>query len=425
MNATSKTGGRGGPAVVGPFVQEQIVTRLRQALELARGDLARDVEPVRDLLAEALERVEAAALPLTCAGGALQPAARLTVAALGRAGGEPVSEFLLIPFGEVTVERPVAGESFVFARAHAESAKRWFDRMGRKLAIDYEHQSFEALNTRSDGLRPAAGWIGGLEVRDDGLWAVNVTWTERARTLLGSGEYRYFSPVILWTDEDRTDVAALGPVALTNDPAMHGVTALAASRQSADTEEALDAASGALADEAGRPGVSDSGSERSDSRSESSDLTSEIPDFGSRISEPTEQASVVARSELDAAHAEIALLRQKLAAQEADAFVERGLQLGKILDSTRGDWRADYLRDAQATEARLARAPVLLPPGRVLTLDRAGGVPRWPQSIERATGSHRCGPTRVEPEDLAAYEQALAVGRIVTHGHPRRRATGS
>ena len=44
--------------------------------------------------------------------------------------------------------------------------------MGRKLAIDYEQQSFDRFNTRPDGLRPAAAWIGGLEIRDNGLWAI-------------------------------------------------------------------------------------------------------------------------------------------------------------------------------------------------------------------------------------------------------------
>src|SRR5262249_51765447 len=139
-----------------------------------------------------------------------------------------VGEFLLIPFGDVQVERPLAGGDFVFTREHAAAAVAWFESIGRKLAIDYEHQSFALHNTRPDGLRPAAGWIGGLQIRGDGLWAADVTWTDRARELLAGGEYRYFSPVIFWADEDYASLAALGPVALTNDPAMHGVQPLAA-----------------------------------------------------------------------------------------------------------------------------------------------------------------------------------------------------
>jgi hypothetical protein len=341
---------------VGPFVREQILTRLREALHLATEDLAVNLGRVRELAGEVAQRADAIDLPAAAtAATEAQPSSRLTYAVLAAARGEPANEFLLIPFGEVEVERPVAGENFVFTRGHAEAAQRWFEHMGRKLAIDYEHQSFDRCNTRSDGLRPAAGWIGGLEVRDDGLWAVRVSWTERAAELLRSGEYRYFSPVIFWTDEDHGDLAALGPVALTNDPAMRGVRPLAAARQAAEEED-----------------------------------------------EPL-------RAELETAREEVALLRRQLAAQEADAFVERGLRLGKILDSTSMDWRADYLRDPEETEQRLSRAPTLRPPGRVITLDRRGDVSA-PQHLAKRAAT--VGPWAIDAEDWAAYERAVAAGRV-------------
>jgi len=197
-------------------------------------------------------------------------------------------------------------------------------------------------------LRPAAGWISGLDVRADGLWATDVTWTERARELLSAGEYRYFSPVIFWTDEDQTDVAALGPVALTNDPALHNVPALAAGR----------------ATERGEPD-----------------------------------------DQLTAARAEIDVLRRQLAGQEADAFVERGLRAGKILDSTSLDWRDDYLRDAEEAEARLSRAPILLPQGRIATT-----------TARDDTQSPVLGPAPwgVEDADIAAFDRACAAGRVRT-----------
>ena len=351
-----------GALAIGPFVREQILTRLRAALDLATEDLSVHLDRVRELVREVEERADGIDLMRAAGGDAAgsQPTSRLRCAAFSTARGEPVNEFLLIPFGEVVVERPVAGKSFVFTRGHAESAQHWFDQMGRKLAIDYEHQSFDRFNTRGDGLRPAAGWIGGLEVRDDGLWAVNVTWTERAAELLRSGEYRYFSPVIFWTDEDHGDLAALGPVALTNDPAMRGVRPLAAARQ-------LEA--GAVEAEG---------------------------------------------AELAEAREEIALLRKQLEAQGADAFVERGLRLGKVLDSTSMDWRDDFLRDPGGTEQRLARAPVLRPPGRVITLDRRGEAVRLTagrHGTEGAPlGSNAWG---IDAEDWAAYERAVAAGRVL------------
>ncbi len=379
---------------VGTFARRQLVDRLTQAVALAREAGVARLGSLRDMLEDALARVAALELttPPESEEGAAQPApppAQVTADTEGAAEagvaepacdatpalvashlpgtllatshGEPVDAFLLIPFGTVTVERPVAGGSFRFSRADAEALCAWFARLGRKLAIDYEHQSFDRLNTRADGLRPAAGWIGGLEVRDDGLWAVDVVWTERARALLRSGEYRYFSPVVYWADEERSAIAALGPVALTNDPAMHGVRPLAARRS-----EGL---AGAAADAPATP----------------------------------EDAAVLRRA-LAASEAEVARLRRDLAEHAAEAFVERGLRLGKIVAATRGDWRADYLRDPQAAEARLGRAPVLLPPGRLTTPEEGGGA---------LAGDIAPRPWTTEPDDLAAYGRAAAAGRVV------------
>lgn len=359
--------------------REQVLARLRDVTGVLSGDASVQWDEVHEVLADLVDRI--AALDMTRsmegvaeAGGA---ASCLRGVVLAGGAGQPVEEFLLIPFGEVVVERPCAGSSFVFTRAHADSAKRWFDGIGRKLAIDYEHQSFDRFNTRGDGLRPAAGWIGKLDVREDGLWAVEVAWTERAEELLRSGEYRYFSPVVFWTDEDHTDVAALGPVALTNDPAMRGIQSLAARRQLGSAEEEGDTAG-------------ESGCEQTRAGAES-----------------------VVGTELDEARREIGLLKRKLSGQEADTFVERGMRLGKILDSTSMDWREDYLDDPERTEQRLARAPVLLPPGRVMALDRRGEV-QGLNEAERTFRQHselyrRWG---IGPEDLAAYERAAAAGRV-------------
>ncbi len=371
MNETVMSNSIPPPTLLGSYSRRQLLARLQDALLLARDD-AGDLPQLREVLGDATERVDALLLTQVHPNQSVQPLSRLKLTALAAAHGNPVEEFLLVPFGEVQVERPAAGGSFVFTQQHAESAQRWFEQMGRKLAIDYEHQSFDRLNARSDGLKPAAGWIGGLEVRDDGLWAIDVTWTDRARELLSTGEYRYFSPVIYWADEDQQDVAALGPVALTNDPAMHGVRPLAATRQAnADAETAEPTA--------------DSGDEE-------------------------------LRLALSQAQDEVVALRRELAAQEADSFVERGLRQGKILESTSLDWRADYLRDPEATIERLSRAPVLLPPGRLVCADASGRVQPAPRT--RVVASQGFG-TQLAPEaeDLAAYEQAVAAGRVLTrHG---------
>ena len=153
---------------------------------------------------------------------------------IAKAGGEPAGSFLLVPFGFVQVDNAASGESFAFTRTHAAQAVAWFRSIGRRLMIDFEHQSLGGtFSTRADGLAPAAGWVGGLEVRRDGLWAVDVEWTDQAASLLRRGAYKYFSPVIYWQGGYAVEVESLGPVALTNDPAMRRVPALAATTRKA------------------------------------------------------------------------------------------------------------------------------------------------------------------------------------------------
>ena len=376
------------PKAAGPLdavATEHIMERLREALTLAETGLPDNLERFRELLEEAADQTDSWVLTRITDrfGDVDQPTSRIECSLLARPGGEPLDEFLLIPFGEVRVERAVSGGDFVFTSKHAESAQNWFARMGRKLAIDYEHQSFDRCNARPDGLRPAAGWIGRLEVRDDGLWACDVNWTERARELLRTGEYRYFSPVIYWADEDYSDVAALGPVALTNDPAMRGVQPLAASRREPDD---LRLQTGATDD---RPEAC-----------------------------PTEEddGEALLRAELDALNEEIEVLQKQLAAQEADAFVQEGIRLGKILDSTSMDWREDYLRDSERTHARLKRAPVILTPGRVIDVNQRWEAKRGGVLAARNKTSVEAARHGVEAEDLEAYERALAAGRIQHFG---------
>lgn len=405
-SAPMDTSERGGDALIS-VVPQRLYDGLREAMRLTCEELPEQLPRLREVVQNILARAEAWALTrdlvtgsdeyeppapaprqaaddtpelesfaanqgapaeraVACARGSYASAVtRIGFSMLRSGESQPVNEWLLIPFGQVEVERPLSGENFDFTPKHAQSAKRWFDRLGRKLAIDYEHQTFDAHNTRPDGLRPAAGWIGGLEVRGDGLWAVDVSWTDRAIELLRTGEYKYFSPVIFWTDEDLSDVAALGPVALTNDPAMRGVQPLAASA---------------------RPAFDDA---------------------------DVEDEEVVPRQLLDELQVEVSTLRRQIMARDADGFVERGMRVGKILDSTSMDWRDDYLRDSKLTAERLERAPVLRPPGRILKLD-ARGEPLSGGGVERlySRNSEIYRRLGVEPEDLEAYERASSEGRV-------------
>ena len=128
---------------------------------------------------------------------------------LSPGGGGLPREFRIFPFGEIETTKGVF-------RFDEEAARRvieaWRD-YGNRLPIDYEHQIFDPV---ANGPVPAAGWFD-LELRADGLWAVNVEWTPKAAELLKNREYRYFSPTFRTDEEGR--IVQLVNVALVNLPA--------------------------------------------------------------------------------------------------------------------------------------------------------------------------------------------------------------
>jgi hypothetical protein len=115
---------------------------------------------------------------------------------------------------------------FSLDRAGAESVMASFEKKGVDLAIDYEHQTFAAKDNGKPA--PAAGWFK-PEARADGIWATNVKWTDPAAAMLKAKEYRYFSPTFRRDSKNR--ILELRPMALTNDPASHGIEALVAASE--------------------------------------------------------------------------------------------------------------------------------------------------------------------------------------------------
>ena len=89
--------------------------------------------------------------------------------------------------------------------------------------IDYEHQT---LHKEANGQpAPAAGWMHGLRwIEGRGLFA-EAELTERARALVQSGEYRYFSPVFEYA-RGSGEVTRILMGALTNHPAIAGMEAV-------------------------------------------------------------------------------------------------------------------------------------------------------------------------------------------------------
>jgi len=96
----------------------------------------------------------------------------------------------------------------------------------RQMVIDYEHGSDRAKAPGNP--IPAAGWVVGMQGRNDGVWGL-VEWTDRAKAMLVSREYRYLSPVI--RHDAAGKVIAILRASLTNLPNLDQLTALASAEE--------------------------------------------------------------------------------------------------------------------------------------------------------------------------------------------------
>ncbi len=132
--------------------------------------------------------------------------------------GEPPSEFLLIALGSTDT---LNGTYSLTAASAAECMKAWAD-YGNKLHLDYNHAVLNENPSPDDLI--AAAWFN-LELRADGIWAVDLEWTPKATEHLKAGEYKYFSPFIVLNAAN--ECIEVINAALTNYPATKNMQAFA------------------------------------------------------------------------------------------------------------------------------------------------------------------------------------------------------
>lgn len=147
------------------------------------------------------------------------------------AGGVP-RDIQLIPAGSfrATDGRPADVPAWILTRTDAERIIAAYANRTNPAVIDFEHQTLLAKTNGQPA--PASGWFRTLEWREPsadspgGLWAVNVDWTAAAARMISGKEYKFISPVFTY---DKTGhVQRLLHAALTNDPALDGMAAVAA-----------------------------------------------------------------------------------------------------------------------------------------------------------------------------------------------------
>jgi phage I-like protein len=153
----------------------------------------------------------------------------------------PDGWFHIAPHG--TFPHPTGALQVIDAEA-CEAMLRTFNEEARQpnfpgLLVDFDHSSHDPAQPTT-----AAGWIGALEHRSDGLYA-QVRWSDLGHEALTGGRYRLASPVWNRADCDQWCAAVGGEaretlhlrprrldrLALTNDPNLPGLTPLSNRRQ--------------------------------------------------------------------------------------------------------------------------------------------------------------------------------------------------
>lgn len=115
---------------------------------------------------------------------------------------------------------PVECKSWLLTQEQGQKLVAALKERQDDLVIDYEHQTLKAAGNGQPA--PAAGWMKDFELREDGLYAL-CEFTPNAQTMIDNKEYRYISPVFPFHHKTGL-VTALLNVALTNAPALDGLT---------------------------------------------------------------------------------------------------------------------------------------------------------------------------------------------------------
>jgi phage I-like protein len=155
------------------------------------------------------------------------PSAIAIAALRGELAGTAPQDILLIPAGSFRARdgRPQDAPEW---RLDADAAALVIAKAQTTpgdFVIDYEHQT---LHSDANGQpAPAAAWFKTLEWRPDGLHAVDVRWTAKAKGMIEAGEYRYLSPVFEYSKKTGVVLAVL-MAAITNYPAIEGHSELVA-----------------------------------------------------------------------------------------------------------------------------------------------------------------------------------------------------
>jgi phage I-like protein len=280
------------------------------------------------------------------------------------------SEIQLLPAGEFRAGdgRPQGIKAWRCNAAIAQALITHAAARQTRFVIDYEHQTL--LSEKNGQPAPAAGWFRQLEWRDgQGLFATDVEWTDKARAMIGSGEYRYISPVFSFHPTTGA-VLKIQHAGLTNVPALDGMAEVvaAASRffepdQLTDEEIHMTLLSKLLA----AIGLQETATEAEAlstvvalkaKADQASGLEVQVAALKTATPDPEKYVPV---ETMKALQTDVAALTAKLNGQELDGVIDAALKAGKLLPSQEVWARELGGKDLASLKTYVETAPAVVP----------------------------------------------------------------
>lgn len=282
------------------------------------------------------------------------------------------TEIQLLPAGEFRAidGRPEKPGFWRIDAAIAERLRAKFAARANPLPIDYEHQTLHAAANGQPA--PAAGWLKSVAWREgEGLFGV-VEWTDRARTMIAAGEYRYISPVFKF-DPATGQPTELAPPALVNYPGIDGMQAVAlcalaqswndtTPQQEISMNELLKAVLKALGlPEDVKPETATAALAALQAKAESAatldakvkELEPQLAALKAQAPDPAKFVPIATVTELQG---QVAALSAAIASREVDEVVAAALAEGKLLPAMEA-WARDLgKKDVAALKAYVAAA---------------------------------------------------------------------
>lgn len=146
---------------------------------------------------------------------------KLSVAICASLIGKAVGEIQLFPAGPFRAQdgRPTDVPHWFITKETVDRINA-SNRVNRFI-IDYEHQTLLAKDNGQAA--PKAGTFRNLVWRENGVYADDVVWTNRATNYISDDEYSHISPVFIY-NTSTGEILDITMAAITNDPAIDGMS---------------------------------------------------------------------------------------------------------------------------------------------------------------------------------------------------------